>query len=379
MHSPFDVRIFHRQCRSLADAGHEVILIAPHDRDETVHGVHVKAIPRFTGRIQRMTSGVAHAYREARRQDADIYEFHDPELIPAGLLLQAQGRRVICDIHEDLPRTIDDKTYLPRRLRTPIRWLSELVENSTCRWFSGLIAATPEIADRFRHVNCNTVVVHNYPALDELGPSSTRPFCEREMAVAYVGGITRERGIRELVEAMRLLPANLSPRLKLAGPFSPAGLKDEVARLPGWERVNFMGFLDRTQVASLLSNVRAGLVVLHPAQNFLRSKPVKLFEYMSAGIPVIASHFPEWREMVEGAGLLVDPLKPSSIAEAIEFLITHPAEAEAMGRRGRELVEMQYNWSSEKETLLRFYDQVLSDRRQQVSVKAVAAESGRTR
>src|SRR5579871_3851708 len=128
VHSPFDVRIFHRQCRSLADAGHQVTLIAPHDRDETVHGVHIRAIPRFESRFERMTRGVAHAFREAARQNADIYHFHDPELIPAGLLLQSRGKKVFCDIHEDLPRTIDDKTYIPHWLRAPLRWGSEIFE-----------------------------------------------------------------------------------------------------------------------------------------------------------------------------------------------------------------------------------------------------------
>jgi hypothetical protein len=82
-----------------------------------------------------------------------------------------------------------------------------------------------------------------------------------------------------------------------------------------------------------------------------------MFEYMAAGIPVIASDFPLWRSIVMGAGcgLLVNPRDPSSIAKAISYLLTHDAEAEAMGKRGRAAVKLQYNWNTEERKLLNFY------------------------
>lgn len=89
--------------------------------------------------------------------------------------------------------------------------------------------------------------------------------------------------------------------------------------------------------------------------------PVKLFEYMSAGLPVIASNFPLWKEIVEGGnfGITVDPLRPQEIAEAIEYLLERPELCEEMGRNGREAVEEKYNWEVESEKLLKFYKRVL--------------------
>jgi glycosyltransferase involved in cell wall biosynthesis len=117
----------------------------------------------------------------------------------------------------------------------------------------------------------------------------------------------------------------------------------------------------REQVAALLGRVQAGLVLFHPAPNNVRAQPNKLFEYMSAGVPVIASDFPLWREVVEGegCGLLVDPFNAVEVAEAVAHILGHPEEAEAMGRRGRAAVEQRFNWAREEATLVRLYRDVL--------------------
>ncbi|MGQ9498496.1 MAG: glycosyltransferase, partial [Desulfotomaculales bacterium] len=163
--------------------------------------------------------------------------------------------------------------------------------------------------------------------------------------------------IREMVTAMTLLPEALGVRLVLAGKFVPPFLEDEVRQLPGWERVDFRGWQDRAAVARLLGEARAGLVVLYPEPNYVEAQPNKLFEYMSAGLPVIASDFPLWRDIVEeaGCGLLVDPLDPAAIAQAIQWILEHPKEAEAMGRRGQKAVFDRYNWDTEAAKLLAFY------------------------
>lgn len=361
VHKAFDIRIFQKECRSLAAAGHQVTFVVPHISDEVASGVQIKAIPRPSGRLARMTKTVWRALREALGQKADIYHFHDCELIPVGLLLRCRGKKVVYDIHEDAPRDMLSKDYLPAHLRQPVAWLVERVENLACGFFSGLVTATPAIADRFQRLNGRTVVIHNYPRLLELAPPAGLEWKQRAFSVAYVGGILPDRGIRQLVTAMDLLPEALGTTLKLAGEFFPASFQDELACLRGWRRVEALGLLDRGGVAKTLGSVRAGIVPFLPEPNHIRALPHKLFEYMSAGIPVIASEFPLWHEIIEGigCGLLVDPSSPRAIAGAIEFLMTHPEEAETMGRRGREAVEKQYNWESEQHALLHLYAELV--------------------
>jgi glycosyltransferase involved in cell wall biosynthesis len=165
-----------------------------------------------------------------------------------------------------------------------------------------------------------------------------------------------------MVGALGLLPENRAAELRLAGTYSPESLRDAVIELPGWERVRELGFLDRRAVKQALNQVRAGLVLFYPEPNHVYAGPNKMFEYMAAGIPVIASDFPLWREIVEGAGCgrLVDPLDPRAIADAIEYLLSHPEEAEAMGRNGRRAVEERYNWKNEEKKLLALYKELLS-------------------
>lgn len=357
VHAPFDVRIFHKECRSLAHSGFDVTLVVPAAQGGLVDGVIIKAVPCPKRRLARMTITAWQVYRAALQCQADIYHFHDPELIPAGLLLKARGKAVIYDIHEDLGRDIQSKYYVPVIFRRPLAWMTDRMEHTACRCFTGLLTATRAIAQRFEKLNRRTLVLNNFPLLSELASGANSPWAARAESLAYVGGINPDRGIKEIVRALHLLPEALPARLELAGPFDPEGLREEAASLPGWERVNELGVLNRGAVAELLGKSRAGLVLFHPEPNNVNAQPNKLFEYMSAGIPVIASDFPLWRTIVAGygCGLLVDPRKPPEIARAIEYLLTHPTEAERMGKRGREAVATKFNWECEERRLLEFY------------------------
>jgi glycosyltransferase involved in cell wall biosynthesis len=359
VHSPLDHRILHKECRSLARAGFDVTIIGPHSKDIVKDQVHIKSIQGKSSRVKRMTQTVWCIYLEAQKQAADIYHFHDPELIPVGLLLRARGKRVIYDIHEDVPREILAKYYLPRWSRQLVSWTVEGIETIACSCFSALVTTTPTIARRFRSINRRTVVVRNYPYPEEIicaQPGTT--WNQRRQSIAYVGGVTGERGIQEMVSAMALLPESLSATLEIVGNELPAFV--EPAKLyshPGWARVKHHGILEQPKVFRLLHNVRAGLAVLHPIPNFRESIPVKFFEYMGAGLPIIASDFPAWRGILEDSGcaIFVNPMDPQAIARAIQYVLDHPAEAEEMGRRGQDAMVQRFNWKTEASTLVNLY------------------------
>ncbi|WP_347241446.1 glycosyltransferase family 4 protein [Thermus sp.] len=358
VHPVLDTRIFHKEAQSLAQAGYEVVLVAQGQPKES-EGIRIHGLPTPKNRFSRMFGTTFKALSLAVRERADIYHFHDPELIPVGLLLRLMGKKVIYDVHEDLPRQILSKYWIPSVLRGVVAKAAELMEWVAGRFMNGIVAATPAIAERFPPHK--TVVVQNFPLLSEFPHAGEIPYSERPMQVVYVGGISAIRGVIEIVKAMEHLPPRLGARLFLAGRFDPPELESRLQEMPGWHRTVFMGWLSRKEIRTLLARSRVGLVILHPTLNYVAGQPVKLFEYMAAGIPVVASNFPLWREIVEGeqCGLTVDPLNPKEIAKAIQWLLEHPQEAEEMGKRGRKAVLERFNWEQEAEKLLAFYRRIV--------------------
>ncbi|HST18010.1 MAG TPA: glycosyltransferase, partial [Gaiellaceae bacterium] len=279
---------------------------------------------------------------------ADVFHLHDPELLPVALRLKAGGARVVYDAHEDTPvevATLGDGGLVTRGLS--LGWTAGMALLG--RVVDGVVAATPRVAERFPAAK--TVVVRNFPLAEEVEAFAGPPHAERPPEVVYLGGVTADRGARELVEAAELVP---EVTIVLAGRVQPPALAQELRH----ERVELPGWLDRARVAEALRRARAGLLVLHPRRAYVDALPVKLFEYMAAGIPFVASDFPLWRELADGCGLFVHPRDPHAIAAAIQRLFDDPDEAERLGARGRELVRETYNWEHEAEQLLALYDRL---------------------
>lgn len=353
-HPRYDTRVFVKECCSLANHGNDVRLVVADGRgDECRDGVRILDAGKAGGRLSRMTKGANRVYRLALKQEADVYHLHDPELIPFGLWLKKKGHVVVFDAHEDVPKQILGKPYLGKIQAQVVSRLFSIFENFACKRFDGVIAATPYIADKFSRINKNVVAVNNFPVIGELEPSTSQDRSGRE--ICYVGGLTRVRGISEIVAALPMVRADI--RLNLAGAFGEASLEQEVKSHPGWERVDELGFLNRSQIREVLGRSSVGLVTLHPLINYLDALPVKMFEYMAAGVPFVASNFPLWKEIAEESdcGVCVDPLDPQAIASAIDFLIANPERAVEMGVNGRRAVLEKYNWLREKEKLIRFY------------------------
>src|SRR5208283_896290 len=298
VHSAFDIRIFHKECKSLARSGFQVTVIAPHGRDEVSENVQIRAVPQMKGRWPRMTLTAWRVLQESLRQKADLYHFHDPELIPVGLFLRAQGEKVIYDVHENLPKDVLCKDYLPKWSRRFLAGILDHLETLASRHFSALVAVSPTIAARFRAANQRTVLIQNFPVIAEVAASSPVPWEKRGMEVAFVGGLLEERGIREMVRAMGLLPARCTAKLDIASQDNPLRLMPELEREAGWSRVCYQGHLNRREISGLLGRVRAGLVLYLPEPCNLEAMPHKMFEYMAAGIPVIASDFEYWRRIL---------------------------------------------------------------------------------
>jgi glycosyltransferase involved in cell wall biosynthesis len=356
-HPRNDIRVFLKECRSLVSHGHDVSLIVADGKyDEVRDGVAIVDVGRATGRLNRMLMVTQRVCRKAIELDADIYHVHDPELLPTGLKLKRLGKTVVFDAHEDVPKQLLGKHYLHPWLRRVLSWGFAHFERHACSRFDGIVTATPYIRDKFQLINPRSVDINNFPIIGEL--ENAVPWRDKAEEICYIGGIASVRGIKELVRAMDLVQTPV--RLNLVGAFSEPGVETEVKAYPGWSKVNALGTQDRKGVRDALGRSVVGVVTLHPIPNYLDALPIKMFEYMSAGIPVIASNFPLWREIVEGnaCGVCVNPLAPEEIARAIDSLVADSESAQRMGEAGRQAVMKRYNWAEEEKKLLVFYEQL---------------------
>lgn len=332
-------------------------MVADGRGDEQRDGVRIVDAGGCGGRLHRMSVGAWRVYRSALALQGDLYQLHDPELLPVGLLLKRRGKRVVFDAHEDVPLQLLSKPYLARPLRRVVASAYSWLQKIAAQRFDGIVAATPSIASRFAPCNSATTCVCNYPLLAEF--QAPTPWDARVDTVCYLGDITAIRGAHEIVRAIGRVRG--ATRLNLAGHAAAPALLGQLQREPGWQRVNTFGQVDRKGVRTLLAQSRAGLVTLHPTANYLDSLPIKMFEYMAAGIPVIASNFPAWQAIIDTfqCGVCVDPLDPDAIAGAIDRLNADPLAAQGMGTNGRMAVLSHFHWEREFKSLLALYTTLL--------------------
>jgi glycosyltransferase involved in cell wall biosynthesis len=352
-----DQRVFLRECRTLAKAGHDVSMIVRHDREEVRDGVRFIPVRPARNRFVRMIRNVPLALWLALRQRADLYHVHDPELALAGVVLKLLTRaKIVYGVREDHPRMMRHKFYMPWLLRVVMSYLVQFVEQFSSRlFFNAVVAVTDDIGDNFRR-HPRVLIIKNYPILT---PAPSRKE-DGPFTLLYVGSMTKIRGLLGMIETIERMDGDA--RLLLAGTFGPAELEQEARAMPGWARVDYAGYVDVLQSPEFFARADVGLVVVLPERHHLTALPLKMFDYMGARLPVIASNFPLWSEIVEGnaCGICVDPLDPDAMAAAARRLRDDPALRREMGERGRRAVEEKYNWDSEAKRLLALYDELLA-------------------
>ncbi len=364
VHAWNDVRIYEKEAQSLAQFGHQVVIVGPDGQCCGVsNGNQVRHVPvRLPGgRLARMTAGALKILGRTLAARARVCHFHDPELLPVGLALKALGQRVVYDVHEDYPEQILSKHYLPGWLRQTVARAFGRVEKLAARCFDGVVAATDGIAGKF--AGAKVVTVRNYPKtggvhrrqVEDLHPAgATRPFRICHLA----GTLTEERGITSLVRAMEELGDGFE--LVLAGRFVPAEYESSLRGMAGFGRVRYLGVMPHEEAWHWYGQSDVGAVCLLPVPRFETSLPVKLFEFMAAGLPVVASDFALFRQIVEGnnCGICVNPERPEEIAAAVRQLAADQVARRRMGAAGLAAVRSKYRWEVEAETLARFYQEI---------------------
>ena len=354
VHQPFDNRIFHKECVSMAELGYEVVLIARHNTDEIVQGVKIRALSEPGGRLARVFKTGRQAYKFALQEKADLYHFHDPEFIPFAIMLSRRGEKIVYDVHEDYVSAFKQKSYLPGPMRKTLAHIVDFLETILTRSFAIVLA---EKYYQYRFPAGFQVL--NYPKRNLLSVAINRVEKD-DLRLIYTGNITRDRGAFQHVNILNYCP---DVQLSLVGHcrevlakqlFVLAGDNKDRLQIHGTER-----YIPFNEIVShyVQGNWTAGLALFPWTPHYVNKELTKIFEYMSVGIPIICSDFPVWQDLMEktGAGICVNADSEKEVKAVIEYLHSNRVQAKKMGENGRRSIDKFYNWENEAKKLEALY------------------------
>lgn len=341
LHSFDDVRIYRKEAMALIRAGYRVLLCCPGEPPDD-YRADVIRITVPSGRLARAATGWLSAVDSAVKSGAAAVHIHDPELLPAAVLLKLFGKRVIYDAHENLPLQIIHKGYIPGFIKPSLSFAADIIERILSSGMDLVIGATPEISARL-----SAVTVRNLPDSREL---KIPDLPKIKNQVCYAGLISEERGAHIMAEAARLAGI----KLVLAGDFDSEKLKHELLSEKYRGNIIYAGRLDRDEIGALLARSMCGLCLLGDTPAYRKSIPIKLLEYMMAGLPFVASDFPAFRKLGGKSGAYVDPNDAKAAARAILRIVKDANLRGYMSGKGKRLSK-RYSFQNEEKKLISAY------------------------
>lgn len=353
VHPYLDGRIFRKECCSLKKK-YDVCLIAPNVEDQTIDGISVFGVNLPKGRIKRIKT-LGNVYKKMMEVDADVYHFHDPELMPIGLKAKRAGKKVIFDSHEDVPVQIAERDSIPKLFRRIIYSAYSLYEKYALKRYDAIVSVTPSIVERLRNVNPIISQITNYPILKEFNDNRSW-----QKYICFTGGVSPQWMHDSIIRSIE----GLDVKYVVAG-IVEGNYLEQLKTLPAWNMVDYRGVVKPKDVSEIQQGSFAGIAlndyVANVGYKLGSLGNTKLFEYMMSGIPVIATDFTLWKEIIEkyDCGICVNPHNVEEIRNAIVYLLNNPKVAKRMGDNGRKAVHDQYNWTSQESILFDMYDKVL--------------------
>lgn len=367
-HKMNDMRVFEKECKSLAKGGFDVTLIGfgEQAKEETIDGVKcISLYYPIKNNLEILLKRNKLTYEAALKVDAEIYHIHEPELLPVGKKLKRKGKIVIFDSHEYYGWQLRDNIHKIKIVNVPASFMKTIgdlymrYEKRICMKLDAVIqVCTMNGIDYFEGRCKRTLFIRNLPNITDFTRNNNISF-ESPISISMIGGITKERGVTQLVKAAGKTEATLN----LAGNFIPKSYEDELRRLPEYKNVNYRGFLDKKGMVSLLEETAIGASTLLNIGQYdkIDTFPTKVYDYMAMELPIIISNTDFAKEMNEkyNFGICVNPSNPDEIAQAIIWIKDHPQEAAKMGGNGRKIIENEWNWGKESQKLLDFYNELL--------------------
>ncbi|MFC4451025.1 glycosyltransferase family 4 protein [Halorussus aquaticus] len=360
-HYTFDPRIFYRESKALADAGYDVTFVTHHPEDETQKGIRIRSLGSADTRTERWVD-VWSAYRVATELNADVYHFHDPELVPVGILLKlTTDAKVVYDVHEDYDTVITRRDWIPDPVSVPLAKLFPFVQSAFSQPFDAIVPATDWIEDQFTERGHENVhLIRNFPRIGDITISDPPVEPRADLTMVYVGSFGGNHGLMRMIDLVEeTRERGIDSELWVIGGFNKpsfeANVNDRLERSAHGDRVQLLGYVDYEDIFSYLSTADLGLA-LADKELYEYCVPNKVFEYLAASTPVMVTDTVGMRRYLpDDCGFRVDASNTSGQADIVERFTGNVEGLHKMGENGRDRVKSEYCWDQEKERLLDLY------------------------
>ncbi|MBD3269964.1 glycosyltransferase, partial [Candidatus Peregrinibacteria bacterium] len=384
-HGVYDDRIYWKEAVSLKKGGYEVHVVAMGNKNEsgiTDEGIFYTQLERKTYFKSRVINKLYkilfkkefhhEILKAAKEIGAGVYHFHDVNLnkIVKGLKQITPVPIIINDVHEPYPENIIDYKSYSKKIGVLNQFISsriKLLEKKASRYYDHIIATEEVVASKFVSYTCvNRVsVLYNYFMDDQFETDGTD---EKRYDGIYTGSITKIRGAIEIIEAIGIVKRQI-PTIKFLflGKIHCDSLKDEmnykINRLGLETNIFIVDSVPFNEVGHYYLKSKVGFGIFKDNKTHRTILPIKTFEYMAFGLPIICSYFSVMGKYVtkHNCGILVDPDKPEQIATGFIQLLTNNQAVSEMGSLGRNAVNNFYTWNSEEKKLLKIYSKLLED------------------
>lgn len=359
-HDTDDIRILKKECVSLAKNPENEVFLVGRGADFLFKSVHIIGIGNSdSGRLKRIFKTSKCVYKKALKLDADVYQFHDPELLLYAKKLKKHGKIVIFDSHENYSEQIMEKAYIPKFVRKLIQRIYLFIENNACKYIDAVLFPEEKSPYEGRIKYC--VPIFNTPIMDEFVQTDKQK--ATDIKACCVGALTESRGIRILMKAC--YKANM--RLVLAGAFIPSEFEESLKKDKAYSIVDYRGICTREEVNKIYNECLIGTdTILAVGQYpYTENLSTKVYEYMLMEMPYITSNFKYNKAIIDQyhCGIYVDPSDEDAIANALQYLRDNPDEAVKMGQNGRKVVEKFFNWEDDERRLFDLYELLYKESR----------------
>lgn len=360
-----DPRVFQRQCKSLKEAGFSVSILTNDDQpDEILEDIPIYSSNNFwSSRLRVLLSAKKQFLKRAIEIDADIYQMHSPELLSLGLALKKAGKIVVYDAHEDLPKHIIEKDWIPRVIRKPLSFVVEKYMNSMLRSYHAIISPHSHVVDSLKEINPNTTLITNFAKVLPSKEKTLNEYLQRSKVICYSGTVYLHSNQLTVFDALKEFS---DVRYNIAGYCSPDYL-EILSKHDSYNKLNYIGRINWADLYGFYNKARIGVVVIDYKMNWGGKRGTyavnKIFEYMEAALPIICSDYDLWQQIIEefNCGICVEPRNVKQMKDAIAFLLNNPEEAYKMGQNGRKAVHQKYNWSTQHEVYVKLFTSLGND------------------